>query len=243
MDVNKELGTAAIFAQAAWIVAGLYFYMTTPGASLLTASAGAYFIGGLFVSAAIFGLAFHGLRRGIASVSPALADGPTERSPPVFTWVLPSIEAVVIFVAAGWAFEQLEMYRTGVPLQYVQQRDDFDYAFKAFEVASRLEEQAKTGRETGQIDSDVETRLVELMEAGVMRGGRVSDDFLIYLDPDLPQPYRTQLIRGHELLAEGRRNGDVAKQTEGNELVRTFYEDFLPPKADSILAKMGMQAQ
>jgi hypothetical protein len=243
MDVNKELGTAAIFAQAAWIVAGLYFYLTTPGASVLTGSAGAYFVGGLLLSAAIFGLAFYGLRRGIASLSPVPADGPDERLSPVFTWVLPTLEAIVIFVAAGWTFEQLETFRTGVPLQYVQQRDDFDYAFKAFEVASRLEEQAKTGRESGQINSDVETRLVELMEEGVARGGRVSDEFLIYLDPALPQPYRTQLIRGHELLAEGRRSGDVAKQTEGNELVRTFYQDFLPPKADSILAKMGVQPQ
>jgi hypothetical protein len=125
----------------------------------------------------------------------------------------------------------------------VQQRDDFDYALKAFSVASSLEEQAKTGRETGEIDSDVETRLVELLEAGVTRGSRVTDEFLIYLDPELPQPYRTQLMRGHELLAEGRRSGDVAKQTEGNELVRTFYQDFLPPKADSILGKMGMQLQ
>ena len=79
------------------------------------------------------------------------------------------------------------------------------------------------------------------MEAGVARGSRVGDEFLIYLDPALPQPYRTQLIRGHELLAQGRRSGDVAKQTEGNELVRTFYQDFLPPKADAILAKMGVQ--
>jgi hypothetical protein len=243
MDFNKELGTAAIFAQAAWIVAGLFFYMTTPGASLLSSSAAMFFLGGLFLSVLIFGIGFHGLRRGIASVSPVPADGPAERSSPLFNWVLPIAEAVVIFVAAGWAFEQLETYRTGVPLQYVQQRDDFDYAFKAFEVASRLEEEAKTGRETGQIDADIETRLVELMEAGVARGGSVSDDFLIYLDPALPQPYRTQLIRGHELLAEGRRTGDVSKQTEGNELVRTFYEDFLPPKADGILAKMGMQAQ
>lgn len=243
MDINKELGTAAIFAQAAWIIAGLYFYMTTPGASLLTGSAGIFFLGGLFLSAVIFGAAFHGLRRGIAGVAPEAAEGSTERPSPLFTWVLPTIEAVVIFVAAGWAFEQLETYRTGVPLQYVQQRDDFDYAFKAFEVASRLEEEAKTGRETGQIDSNVETRLVELMEAGVARGASVSDEFLIYLDPELPQPYRTQLIRGHELLAEGRRSGDVAKQTEGNQLVRTFYNEFLPPKADSILAKMGVQAQ
>lgn len=243
MDANKDLGTAAIFAQAVWVIAGVYFYLATPGAGLFTASAGAFFLGGLLVSAGIFGMAFYGLRRGLASAWPVPADAPAARPSTVFNWVLPIAEALVIFVAAGWSFEQLETFRAGVPLQYVQQRDDFDYAFKAFEVASRLEEQAKTGRETGQINSDVETRLVELMEEGVMRGGRVGDEFLIYLDPQLPQPYRMQLLRGHALLAEGRRSGDVAKQTEGNELVRAFYQDFLPPKADAILAKMGIEAQ
>ncbi len=81
------------------------------------------------------------------------------------------------------------------------------------------------------------------MEEGVSRGSRVSEEFLIYLDPELPQPYRTQLLRGHQLLAEGRRSGDIAKQTEGSELVQAFYQDFLPPKADAILAKMGLQPQ
>ena len=232
MDVNKELGTAAVFAQGVWIIAGFYLYLTTPGASLLSSSAAAFFVGGLFASALIFGMAFYGLRRGIANLSSV----PAAR-------LLPVVEAVVIFIGASWAFEQLETFRAGVPVQYVQQRDDFDYALKAFSVASRLEEQAKTGRESGQIDSDVETRLVELMEAGVSRGSRVSEEFLIYLDPALPEPYRTQLLRGHELLAEGRRSGDVGKQTEGNELVRAFYQDFLPPKADALLAKMGLEPQ
>lgn len=243
MDINKEIGTAAVFAQGIWIVAGLYLYLTTPGASLFSASAGAFFVGGLFLSAAIFGMTFYGLRRGIANMSPASVDAPAERSTPMFASFVPILEAVVIFIAASWAFDQLETFRAGVPVQYAQQRDDFDYALKAFSVASRLEEQAKAGRETGQLDSDVETRLVELMEAGVARGRGVSDEFLVYLDPALPQPYRTQLLRGHELLAEGRRSGDVGKQTEGNELVRGFYQDFLPPKADAILAKMGMQPQ
>ena len=233
MDVNKEIGTAVVFAQAAWILAGLFFYLTTPGAALLSGSAGVFFIGGLFVAAVVFGMPFYGLRNRIASASKsALA-----------ARFLPIIEAVVIFVVAGLAFEQLETFRTGVPLQYTQQRDDFDYSLKAFTVASRLEEQAKTGRDTGKIDADIETRLVELMEAGVAKGSSVSDDFLIYLDPSLPQPYRTQLLRGHQLLAEGRRSGDLAKQTEGSELVRSFYQDFLPPRADAIIGKLGVTPQ
>lgn len=242
MDVNKEVGTAVVFAQAVWIVAGLFLYLTTPGSSLMSGSAGIFFIGGLFVSAVIFGMPFYGLTQRIAGGSPAAADAPARKNT-FASSVLPIIEAVVIFVGASWAFEQLETFRAGVPLQYTLQRDNFDYAFKAFEVASRLEEEAKTGRESGQIDADIETRMVELMEAGVAKGGSVSDDFLIYLDPALPEPYRAQLIRGHQLLAEGRRTGDVAKQTQGNELVREFYEEFLPPRADAILGKMGITAQ
>jgi hypothetical protein len=193
----------------------LYLYFTTPGASLLSNSAGAFLVGGFFASALIFGVTFYGLRRAINSA-------PVQ----VSKWVLTITEAVVIFVAAGLTFEQLEQFRAGVPLEYAQHRDDFDYALKAFSVASRLEEQAKTGRDTGQIDAAVETRLVELMEEGVSRGSRVSEEFLIYLDPELPQPYRTQLLRGHQLLAEGRRSGDIAKQTEGSELVQAFLPRF-----------------
>jgi hypothetical protein len=244
MDVNKEIGTAAVSAQGAWIVAGLYLYLTTPGASLLSGSAATYFVGGIFASAAIFGMAFYGLRRGIASAVPAGA--PAERASQtlaVSAWLLPLVEVVMIFVAADWAFQRLETFQAGLPVEYAQQRDDFDYALKAFSVASRLEEQAKPGRESGQIDADIETRLVELMEAGVAKGRGVSDAFLTYLDPALPQVYRTQLIRGHELLVEGRRSGDAAKQTEGNELVRAFYQDFLPPRADAILEKMGLKAE
>jgi hypothetical protein len=242
MDVNKDIGTAVVFAQGVWVLAAVYLYLTTPGTSLLSSSAVVFLVGGSFASAAIFGTLFYGLRRGLASASPVPAEGPTPRSTSVVAWVLPIIEAVVIFVAAGWAFQQLENYRAGVPLQYVQQRDNFDYALKAFSVASQLEEQARPGRASGQINGEIETRLVELMEAGVAKGRVVSDEFLTYLDPALPEPYRN-LIHGHELLIDGRRSGDVAKQTEGNELVRSFYQDFLPPKADAIIAKLGVQPQ
>ena len=239
MDVNKDIGTAIVFAQGIWVVAAVYLYLTTPGTSLLSGSAGVFLIGGLFASAAIFGTMFYGLRRGLASTS---AGAPRPRPPSLVAWVLPVVEVVVIFIAAGWAFQQIENYRAGVPLQYVQQRDNFDYALKAFSVASQLEEQARPGRASGQIDGDIETRLVELLEAGVAKGQAVSDEFLTYLDPALPEPYHN-LLRGHELLIDGRRTGDVAKQTEGNELVRSFYQDFLPPKADAIIAKLGVQPQ
>jgi hypothetical protein len=243
MDLNKEIGTAAIFAQAVWVAVGLYLYLMTPGSSLFSGSAGVFFIGGSFLSAGIFGMAFYGVRRAIENALPATAGAPAPRTAPIFEWVLPIVEALVIFVAAGLAFQQLETWRTGVPLEYVQQRNDFDYALKAFSVASELEEQAQAARDAGKIDAEIETRLVELLEMGVAKGEAVNDEFLNYLDPTLKEPYRTQLLRGHELLVEGRRSGDVAKQTEGNELVREFYNTFLPSRADGIVSKLGVRAQ
>jgi hypothetical protein len=243
MDVNKEIGSAAVFAQGVWVAVGLYLYLMTPGSSLLSGSAGVFFIGGIFVAPALFGTAFYGLRRALATVLPVPAGTPAARMAPIFDWVLPVVEALVIFVAAGLTFQQIETWRTGVPLEYVQERTDFDYALKAFSVASELEEQAQAGRDSGKVDAEVETRLVELLELGVAKGSGVSDAFLNYLDPKLKEPYRTQLLRGHQLLVEGRRSGDVAKQTEGNELVREFYNDFLPSRADGIVSKLGVRAQ
>jgi hypothetical protein len=245
MDSNKQIGTAAAFAQVIWVVAGLFLYMISPGVALLSVSAALYFIAGLVAAPVFFGMGFYGLQRAIDSMVPVPAgsppDAPQRKSFLASTLVI--IEVIVIVLAANWAFAMIEETRAGVPLRYVSQRDNFDYALKAFSVASSMEEQAKPGRESGNIDAAVETRLVELIEAGVARGSAVGNEFLVYLHPELPDPYRTQLLRGYEMLARGRRNGDLALQTEGNDLVGMFYQDFLPSRADSILGKLGVGAQ
>ena len=69
MDVNKDIGMAAAFAQAVWIAAGVVLYLTTAGASLISSSAAVFFVAGLFVVAPLFGLAFYGVRRALASAS------------------------------------------------------------------------------------------------------------------------------------------------------------------------------
>jgi hypothetical protein len=246
MDVNKDIGIAAAFAQAVWIAAGIVLYLTTPGAALLSSSAAVFFVAGMFVVAPLIGLAFHGVRRGIACAPAAAADVPT---PPMFrmssvsTWLLPVAEVIVIFVAAGWAFDQVETFRAGVPVEYARERDSFDGSLKSFSAANNLEEQAKPGREQGQVDADIEAKVVAFMEDGIARSRNVGEPFLTYLHPELPERYRTQLVKGYELLVEGRRTGDVAMQTTGNELVRQFYEDFLPTRADTIIEKLGLRAQ
>lgn len=244
MDVNKEIGTAAAFAQAIWIVTGVILYLTSPGTELISSSSAFFFLAGIFVVAPLCGVAFYGLRR--ATAKDAQEDAPSTpaaKPSPMLLWALPLAEAVVIFVVAGFAFESVETFRAGVPVEYASERDLFDGSLKSFSAANNLEAEAKKGRESGQIDANVETRVVAFMEDGIRRSKNVGDPFLTYLDPELPDRYRGQLVKGYEMLVEGRRTGDVAMQTAGNDLVRQFYEDFLPTRADAILAKLGLKAE
>jgi len=246
MDMNKQIGTAAAFAQIVWVASGVYLYLTSPATSLLSVSAAIFLLGGLVAAPAVFGMAFYGLQRLIDGVQPVPAGAPTEGAARKASWpasLLLTAEAVLIFIVAAWAFDTFESYRAGVPLRYIQERNNFDFALKAFSVANGLEEEAKPAREAGQIDADLETRLVELIEAGVARGSTVSDEFLGYVHPELREAYRNQLLRGYEMLARGRRGGDLPLQTEGNDLVRMFYQDFLPPRADAILGKVGARLE
>lgn len=242
MDVNKEIATAAAFAQAVWIAAGIVLYVMTPGASLISSSSAVFFVAGMFAVAPIFGLIFYGVRRGLANAS-AVPAAQAPRRAPVSAWLLPAAEAIMIFVAADWAFQRLETFSAGVPVEYVSERDSFDGSLKSFSAANNLEEEAKTGREQGKVDPDLEARVVAFIEDGIARSRNVGDPFLTYLDPELPERYRMQLVKGYEMLVEGRRTGDVAIQTMGNELVRQFYEEFLPSRADAMLAKLGLRAQ
>jgi hypothetical protein len=244
MNVNGQIGTAALFAQIVWIACGLFLYLTMPGASLFSSSAAAFLIGGAFAAALVFGMPFYGLQRAISG-EPIAETGiaPARRQNIASAWLLPIIEAILIFVAAQFVFDKVETFRAGVPLAYVQERDLFDGSLKSFSAANTLEEEAKPEREAGRIDPDTEAKVVAFMEDGVRRSRGVSDGFLSYLHPELPQPYRTQLVKGYELLVEGRRANDLAKQTEGNELVRTFYTEFLPSRVDAILERMGLRPQ
>jgi hypothetical protein len=242
MDVNKEIATAAAFAQAIWIAAGLFLYLTNPGAALISSSAAVFFVAGMFAVAPLFGMAFYALRRVLANAPDVPSASATGRNL-LSAWLLPVAEAIVIFVAADFGFQRVESFRAGVPVEYARERDSFDGSLKSFSAANTLEEEAKAGREQGKVDPDVEARVVAFIEDGIARSRNIGDPFLTYLDPELPERYRGQLVKGYEMLVEGRRTGDVAMQTSGNELVRQFYEDFLPSRADAILAKLGLRAE
>jgi len=66
----------------------------------------------------------------------------------------------------------------------------------------------------------------------------VRPKFLSYLHPYLPTQYRARLIQGHELLLQGRKNGNVLSQGTGIEIIRRFYEEFWSAHVDGIIAKL-----
>lgn len=245
MDVNRDRITALAFAHFMWIVAAALPYLSTPGTTLLSFSALAFIFGGVLVAGPLFGLGFHALRSTIERTSPAPADGPAASGPKTIAMtgvLLTLLEVIVILVVAGWTFRRVETARVGYPIEYATDRAGFNAAIATLANANQLVEEAKLARETGKADSEKETQLAALIEEGLNYGRGVSDPFLAYLDPELPERYRTQLVRGYEMMLEGRRTSDPEKETAGNNLVRQFYQDYMPSRVDTILRRMGSEA-
>lgn len=245
MDVNRDKITALAFAHFMWILAAALPYLSTPGTTLLSFSALAFIFGGVLVAGPLFGLGFHALRSTIERTSPAPADGPAASGPKTIAMtgvLLTLLEVIVILVVAGWTFRRVETARVGYPIEYATDRAGFNAAIATLANANQLVEEAKLARETGKTDSEKETQLAALIEEGLNYGRGVSDPFLAYLDPELPERYRTQLVRGYEMMLEGRRTSDPEKETAGNNLVRQFYQDYMPSRVDTILRRMGSEA-
>ena len=104
---NKTAGT---WATMVWIGSGLFLYLTTKDASLLSWSALVFFVVGMFAAATIFGVGFYLLQRGIGKALVKVVKTPT---PSVATairaigLVLLIIETVIIYVAANWVFHAI----------------------------------------------------------------------------------------------------------------------------------------
>ena len=92
-----------------WIGSGLFLYLTTKDASLLSWSALVFFVVGMFAAATIFGVGFYLLQRAIGKAL-VIVKTPT---PSVATairaigLVLLIIETVIIYVAASWVFHAI----------------------------------------------------------------------------------------------------------------------------------------
>lgn len=243
MDVNRDKVGALAFAHVMWILAAALPYLSTPGTALFSFSALAFIFGGLLVAGPLFGLGFHALRSRIEKDQAAQVGGPSAPRTVAMTGVLLTIlEVIVILVVAGWTFRRVETARAGYPIEYATDRAGFNATIATFANANQLLEEAKLGRETGKTDSEKETEVTTLIEEGLNYGRPVGDPFLAYLDPELPERYRTQLVQGFEMMLEGRRANDAAKETAGNTLVRQFYTEYMPNRVDTILRRMGSEA-
>ena len=245
MDANKDRVTALAFAHFVWIVAAALPYLSTPGTVLFSFSALAFIFGGVLVAGPLFGLGFHALRSSLGRALAAPAGGQAPPGPKTIAMaavLLTLLEVIVILFVAGWTFRRVETARVGYPIQYATDRASFNAAIATFANANQLVEEAKLARETGKTDSEKETQAVTLIEEGLNYGRGVSDPFLAYLDPELPQRYRTQLFQGFEMMLEGRRTSDTEKEAAGNTLVRQFYQDYMPSRVNTILQRMGSEA-
>ena len=104
---NKTAGT---WATMVWIGSGLFLYLTTKDASLLSWSALVFFVVGMFAAATIFGVGFYLLQLGIGKALVKVVKTPT---PSVATairaigLVLLIIETVIIYVAASWVYHAI----------------------------------------------------------------------------------------------------------------------------------------
>jgi hypothetical protein len=245
MDVNGDKMNALAFAHVMWILAAALPYLSTPGTALFSFSAMVLIFGGVLVAGPLFGLGFHGVRSRIGKSLVARPDGPGAPGPQTIAMVgvlLTLLEVIVILVIAAWSFRQVETARAGYPIEYATDRTGFNAAIATFANANQLAEETKLARETGKTDSEKETQLITMIEDGLKYGGSVSDPFLAYLDPELPERYRTQLVRGFEMMLEGRRTNDPATEAAGNTLVRQFYTEYMPARVDTILRRMGSEA-
>jgi len=245
MDANRDKVTALAFAHFVWILAAALPYLSTPGTALFSFSALAFIFGGVLVAGPLFGLGFHGLRSNIGKALAAPARGQAASGPRTIAMagvLLTLLEVIVILVVAGWSFRRVETARAGYPIEYATDRASFNAAIATFANANQLMDEAKLARETGKTDSEKETQLVALIEEGLNYGRSVSDPFLSYLDPELPQRYRTQLFQGYEMMLDGRRMSDPEKEAAGNTLVRQFYTEYMPSRVNTILRRMGSEA-
>jgi len=104
---NKTAGT---WATMVWIGSGLFLYLTTKDASLLSWSALVFFVVGMFAAATIFGVGFYLLQLGIGKALVKVVKTPTQSVATAIRaigLVLLIIETVIIYVAASWVFHTI----------------------------------------------------------------------------------------------------------------------------------------
>jgi hypothetical protein len=104
-DMQKEKW--GMLATWWWVIAGVYFYVATPGYSLFSLRAVLFIVGGMFAAALVFGMLFYALQRATAVVLEktlpvkAVLQGDVV---PLFGWLLRFGQIAAVLLTARWLF-------------------------------------------------------------------------------------------------------------------------------------------
>jgi hypothetical protein len=102
---EKQKQTAGSFAMILWIGIGIYLFATNKYAYFISWQGAIYFIGGMFASALVFGVAAYAIQRGAAIVLMRIFSSPSARAAAVIYGIgiaLNVVEAVAIYYIAKW---------------------------------------------------------------------------------------------------------------------------------------------
>jgi hypothetical protein len=242
MDYTKQKERAGGLATLVWLGSGIYLFLTKPGATLFSWTALGFLLVGAFAAAFVFGIVIYLLERGVAKIPVRIGGGPTASiavGVRGLAWVLFLAEIGLVYLGASWTFDLIDHSHSAQITKFAQDRVHLNAAIAAFNEANQIDQYVQGGKESGPIDSTTEAKMIGLVEKGLADARAVRDDYLAYLDPELPQHFHDELIKGHELLVQGRKNSDVVTQVTAIGLLQSYYQGFLPKHVDGILQRMG----
>ena len=110
MEGHKAI--AGMIAAFAWLGSGLYLYLSTQPASLLSSSALAYLVVGMIAAALVFGIAIYWLNRGVATLLEQFVTTPLSSvvaAVTAVTWSLFLVEIIAIVLISRWVFFRLDL--------------------------------------------------------------------------------------------------------------------------------------
>ena len=123
-----------------------------------------------------------------------------------------------------------------IPSEFLEDRKHLAQAFSAFDEAYKIS-QVPEGMTSYKPPPGLEEKVQALIEKGLEEGDSISDEFLDWLHPEMKMNFRDKLMRGQNLILEGRKEDSVVKQVSGNELIGKWNNDFWEKNVDAIYKK------
>jgi hypothetical protein len=103
---EKQKQTAGSFAMFLWVGIGIYLFATNDAAYFISWQGAIYFIGGMFASAMVLGIAAYVVQRATARILMGIFSSPSAGAAVIIQGIgiaLMIVEAVVIYYIAKWA--------------------------------------------------------------------------------------------------------------------------------------------